>query len=53
MSCFNPDEITKKITADYSVFRNRKWLVQGSDAIGFKGINEGMDWIKSILSKKK
>ena len=48
-----PNEITQKIQADFSVLRNRIWLVQGSDAIGFKGINEGMDWIKGVLNKKK
>ena len=48
-----PNEITQKIQADFSVLRNRIWLVQGSIATECKGINEGMDWIKTVLSKKK
>ena len=33
--------------------KGRTWLVQGTSAITGQGIKEGLDWMASVLLKKK
>ena len=32
---------------------NRRWLVQGSSALNGQGLKEGLDWLATVLLKKK
>jgi hypothetical protein len=32
--------------------RDRKWFIQGASAVSGEGLHEGLDWLKSTMSKK-
>jgi small GTP-binding protein len=47
----SPNEITDKL--GLSQLKGRQWLVQGTSATTGQGLKEGLDWMASILLKKK
>ena len=47
----SPNELTNAL--EMGKINNRKWLVQGSSAMNGQGLKEGLDWLASILLKKK
>ena len=47
----SPNELTNAL--EMRKINNRKWLVQGSSAMNGQGLKEGLDWLASILLKKK
>ena len=46
-----PDEVTEKLGMGH--FKGRRWLVQGTSAITGQGLKEGLNWMASVLPKKK
>ena len=50
-SAMTPDEVMEKL--GMGQLKGRTWLVQGTSAITGQGIKEGLDWLASILLKKK
>ena len=50
-SALLPGEVTEKL--GMGQLKGRTWLVQGTSAITGQGIKEGLDWMASILHKKK
>ena len=46
-----PKEITEKLGMEQ--LKGKTWLVQGTSAVTGEGINEGLDWMASLFSKKK
>lgn len=46
----SPNEITKKLGLESL---KRPWLVQGTSATTGQGLKEGLDWMASVLLKKK
>ena len=48
---FSPNEITEKL--GMSQLKGRQWLVQGTSATTGQGLKEGLDWMASVLLKKK
>jgi small GTP-binding protein len=47
----SPNEITDKL--GLSQLKGRQWLVQGTSATTGQGLKEGLDWMASVLLKKK
>lgn len=45
------DEVTEQLGMDK--LKGRTWLVQGTSAITGQGLKEGLDWMASLLLKKK
>ena len=45
-----PQEVTEKL--GMGQLKGRTWLVQGTSALTGQGINEGLDWMASLYSKK-
>ena len=46
-----PGEVTKRL--GMGDLKGRTWLVQGTSATTGQGFNEGLDWMASVLLKKK
>ena len=46
-----PGEVTEKLGMDE--LKGRTWLVQGTSATTGQGLKEGLDWMTSVLLKKK
>ena len=46
-----PGEVTEKL--GMGELKRRIWLVQGTSAITGQGIKEGLDWLASVILKKK
>ena len=46
----SPNEVTKKLGLESL---KRAWLVQGTSATTGQGLKEGLDWMASVLLKKK
>ena len=46
-----PDEVAKKL--GLGDLKGRTWLVQGTSATTGQGLKEGLDWMASVLLKKK
>ena len=47
----SPTEVTKQM--DMGDLKGRAWLVQGTSATTGQGLKEGLDWMASVLLKKK
>ena len=47
----SPGEVTEKL--GMGQLKGRNWLVQGTSATTGQGIKEGLDWMASVLLKKK
>ena len=47
----SPGEVTEKL--GMGQLKGRNWLVQGTSAATGQGIKEGLDWMASVLLKKK
>ena len=47
----SPNEVTEKL--GMGQLKGRNWLVQGTSAATGQGIKEGLDWMASVLLKKK
>ena len=47
----SPSDLTRNIGVDN--IKDRKWLVQGSSATTGQGLKEGLDWLATVLLKKK
>ena len=45
-----PKEITEKLGMEQ--LKGNTWLVQGTSAVTGEGVNEGLDWMASLFSKK-
>ncbi len=46
-----PNDIAKQL--DLSAIKGREWLVQGASAVKGDGLTEGLDWIATVLNKRK
>ena len=46
-----PGEVTKRL--GMGDLKGRTWLVQGTSATTGQGLKEGLDWMASVLLKKK
>ena len=46
-----PGEVTEKL--GMGSLKGRTWLVQGTSATTRQGLREGLDWMDSVLLKKK
>ena len=46
-----PGEVTEKL--GMGSLKGRTWLVQGTSATTGQGLREGLDWMASVLLKKK
>ena len=46
-----PGEVTEKL--GMGALKGRTWLVQGTSATTGQGLKEGLDWMASVLLKKK
>ena len=46
-----PNEVTEKL--GMGALKGRTWLVQGTSATTGQGLKEGLDWMASVLLKKK
>ena len=46
-----PGEVTEKL--QMGALKGRTWLVQGTSATTGQGLKEGLDWMASVLLKKK
>ena len=47
----SPTEVTKEL--EMGEIKGRSWLVQGTSASTGQGLKEGLDWLASVLLKKK
>ena len=47
----NPNDVTAKM--GMGQLKGRQWLVQGTSATTGQGLKEGLDWMASVLLKKK
>jgi len=47
----SPNDVTEKL--GLSSLKNRQWLVQGTSATTGQGLKEGLDWMATVLLKKK
>jgi len=47
----SPNELTDIL--EMGKINNRRWLVQGSSALNGQGLKEGLDWLATVLLKKK
>ena len=47
----SPTEVTKELEMEN--LKGRSWLVQGTSATTGQGLKEGLDWLASVLLKKK
>ena len=47
----SPNELTQAL--EMGKIKDRKWLVQGSSAVTGLGLKEGLDWLATVLLKKK
>ena len=47
----SPSEVTEKLAMGN--LKERTWLVQGTSATTGQGLKEGLDWMASVLLKKK
>ena len=47
----SPKEVAGKLGLDE--IKDRKWVVQGTDALTGQGIREGLDWMAEVLLKKR
>ena len=47
----SPGEVTEKL--GMGALKGRTWLVQGTSATTGQGLKEGLDWMASVLLKKK
>ena len=50
-SALPPGEVTEKLGMEK--FKERSWMVQGTSATTGQGLKEGLDWMASVLLKKK
>ena len=50
-AALTPAELTEKMEMEQ--LKGRIWMVQGTSATTGKGLKEGLDWMASILLKKK
>ena len=50
-SALPPGEVTEKL--GMGKFKERSWMVQGTSATTGQGLKEGLDWMASVLLKKK
>ena len=46
-----PNDVTKQL--GMGDLKGRTWLVQGTSATTGQGLKEGLDWMASVLLKKK
>ena len=47
----SPSEVTKEL--EMGDLKGKTWLVQGTSATTGQGLKEGLDWLASVLLKKK
>ena len=47
----SPSKVTKEM--EMEALKGRTWLVQGTSATTGQGLKEGLDWMASVLLKKK
>jgi hypothetical protein len=47
----NPNEVTEKL--QLKDLKERQWKVQGTSALTGQGLKECLDWMASVLLKKK